>query len=189
MADWNGEAERVGSTPRAGHEGAGIERAGTMLVELVEASRAAAEALLDEQKHRAAAQVTGLAEAVRSAAQCLERSETWGIGGYTHQAAGQIERLSHLIGDRSWSEIVAETRDFARRRPWLFLAAAAAVGFLAGRVLSVPTTARPQQERTSPASQLSSQGGETEEIIAAVSSGDGRLAGQQADISARPETH
>jgi ElaB/YqjD/DUF883 family membrane-anchored ribosome-binding protein len=183
MADNTEAVEQWGSTMRAGHEGEGVERAGTMLVELVEASRSAAEALLEEQKQRAAAQVKGFSEAVRSAAECLERSESWSLGSYANEAADQIERISQLIGQRSWNEILAETRDFARRRPWLFLGAATAAGFVAGRVLMVPA-----ERPASPDSQLSTRGAAAE-VTAAVSSGNVRLTGQHAAISAAPETH
>jgi hypothetical protein len=170
------------TAPCAGDDGTGFERAGTILVELVEASRAAAEALAYEQKHRAAAQVRGIGEAVRSAAQSLERSQTPTLARYADQAANEIEHFSHLIGDRSWSEIIAETRYFARRQPWLFLFAATAAGFLAGRVLSAPANRGAGDRETYSAREAS------EEVTAAVASGDGKLAGQHADITAGPET-
>ena len=175
--------ERSGTAPRADDDGVGIERAGTILVDLVEASREAAEALVYEQKQRAAAQVRGIGEAVRSAAQSLERSQTATLARYADQAASQIEQFSHLIGDRSWSEIIAETRYFARRQPWLFLFAATAAGFLAGRVLSTPTN------REAGDGELCSAREASEEVTAAVASGDGKLAGQHADITAGQETH
>ena len=188
MADRKGEvAEWRTSTMRNDEKDAAVGRAGTMLVELVEATRSAAEALLEDQKQRLAAQVKGLAEAVHSAAQCLERSESWGLGSQAGQAAGQIEQLSHLIGQRSWSEILAEARNFGRRRPWVFLGAAAAVGFVAGRMLWIPTDG--QRQLTAPDSQLPPRGNETAEITAAVSSGNLRLAGEQADVSAGMETN
>jgi hypothetical protein len=161
----------------------GHERVGTILVELVEASRAAADALVYEQKQRAAAQVRGIGEAVRSAAQSLGQSQTPTLARYADQAASQIEQFSHLVGDRSWSEILAETRYFARRQPWLFLFAATAAGFLAGRVLLAPTNRGPGDRELYAAREAN------EEVTAAVASGDGKLAGQHADITAELETH
>ena len=188
MADRNGEvAEWSTSTMRNDQEDGAVGRAGTMLVEFVEATRSAAEALLEDQKQRVAAQVKGFAEAVRSAAQSLDRSESWGLGNYAGQAAGQIEQLAELIGQRSWSEILAETRSFARRRPWVFLGAAAAAGFVAGRMLWVP--ADRQRHLVAPDSQSRAHRNQTAEITAAVSSGDGRFNGQHADASAGVETH
>jgi ElaB/YqjD/DUF883 family membrane-anchored ribosome-binding protein len=182
MADANGTAEEpVGSIVRAG-DPAVFERAGAILSELVEATRSAADALLDEQRQRAAAQVKDIGEAVRSAAQALERSQTPTLARYADQAASQIDQFSHLIGDRSWREIVAETQDFARRRPWLFLCAATAAGFLAGRMLSAPTNRRAGER------ELCSSRETSEEVTAAVASGDGKLVGQHADISTGAET-
>ena len=140
MADGIGTAEeRDGSLAHDDDDPARFDGAGAILGELVEATRSAAEALLDEQKRRAAAQVKGIGEAVRSAAQSLERSQTQMLAGYADRAASGIEQFSQLIGDRSWSEIIAEARYFARRQPWLFLFAATADGFLTARVLSAAT--------------------------------------------------
>jgi hypothetical protein len=175
--------EGSGTAPRAGDDGTGVERAGTILSEVVEASRAAAEALVYEQKQRAAAQVKGIGEAVRSAAQYLERSQTPTLARYADQAASEIEQFSHLISDRSWSEIIAEARYFARRQPWLFLFAATAAGFLAGRVLSAPTNHGAGDREMYSAREAS------EEVTAAVASGDGKLAGQHADVTVGWETH
>ena len=175
--------EESGTASPAGDGGMGLERAGTILSELGEASRTAAEALVYEQKQRAAAQVRGIGEAVRSAAQSLEQSQTPTLARFADQAASQIEQFSHLIGDRSWSEIIAETRYFARRQPWLFLLGATAAGFLAARVLSAPTN-RGAGER-----ELDSAREASEEVTAAVASGDGKLAGQHADITAGREIH
>jgi ElaB/YqjD/DUF883 family membrane-anchored ribosome-binding protein len=188
MADRSGEvAEWSTSTMHNEHEDGAVGRAGTMVVELVEATRSAAEALLEDQKQRVASQVKGLAEAVRSAAQSLDRSESWGLGNYAGQAAGQIEQLSELIGQRSWSEILAETRSFARRRPWMFLGAAAAAGFVAGRMLWLPGDR--QRHLAAPGSQPSPRGNETAEITAAISSGESSFTGKHADASTGVETH
>jgi hypothetical protein len=184
MAQRIGEMpEESGTAPRAGDDGTGLERAGTILSEFVEASRAAAEALVYEQKQRAAAQVKGIGEAVRAAARSLERSQTPTLAGYADRAAIQIEQFSDLIGDRSWSEIIAETRGFARRRPWLFLFAATAAGFLTGRVLSAPT------DRGAGNRELYAAREAREEVTAAVASGDGKLAGQHGDLTAGREIH
>jgi hypothetical protein len=184
MADGVGTVEeRDGSPEHAGDDPARFERAGAILGEVIEATRSAAEALLDEQKRRAAAQVKGIGEAVRSAAQSLERSPAPALADYADRAASQIEQFSGFIGDRSWSEIVAETRYFARRQPWLFLFAATAAGFFIGRVLTASTNRRADDRELYSAREAS------EEVTAAVASGDGKLAGQHADVTAEWETH
>jgi len=186
MADEIDEAAaRVGSTARAEDREEGIDRAKAILAQLVDATRSAVEAMLDDQKQRAAKQVDGIAEAVRCAAQCFERSDSRAIARYADRAADQIEDFSLLIRDRRWSEIAADAEDFARRRPLLFILGATAAGFLAGRLLSVPAARqRPQRDET----------GEANDITAVVShlaaqpvGGDGRDAGYDAEISGGPE--
>jgi hypothetical protein len=153
---------------RAEDRGEGIDRAKAILTEFVDATRSAIEGMLDDRKDRVAQQMGGIAEAVRCAAQCFERSDSRTIAGYADRAANQIDQLSHLIRDRHWSEIVADAEDLARRRPTLFIISATAIGFLAGRLLSVPTDRpRPNKTRTGP--DLSPHRGETDEITAAVS--------------------
>jgi hypothetical protein len=153
---------------RAEDRGEGIDRAKAILTEFVEATRSAIEAMLDDRKHRAAQQVGGFAEAVRCAAQCFERSDSRAIAGYADRAANQLDQLSHLIRERHWSEIVADAEDLARHRPTLFIIGATAIGFLAGRLLSVPTD-RPRPDKTGTGPDLSPHRGETDEITAAVS--------------------
>ena len=193
MAGGMGEpAGQFGSAARADGGEPAIERAKTILTELLEATRSTAEALLDEQKQRAAERVKGIAEAVRCAAQSLERSDSRAIARYAERAADRIEDFSLLMCERRWGEIVADTGNFARRRPTLFLLGAAAAGFLAGRLLSVPTDH--QRPGTMPrGSDLSPHRGETDEITAAIAkataqpaSGDDNIAGY--GVSAGPET-
>jgi ElaB/YqjD/DUF883 family membrane-anchored ribosome-binding protein len=171
-----------------------FERAKTILSELLEATRSAAETILDDQKQRTAERVSGMAEAVRCAAQSLDRSENRAIARYADQGAGWIEDFSRLIRERQWSEIVADTEDLARRQPMLFVLGATAVGFLAGRLLSVPTDARQPEKSTPQPPDLSPHRGETDEITAAVSklatrpTGAGKVAGSGAELDDRPES-
>jgi hypothetical protein len=193
MAGGMGEpAGQFGSAARADGGEPAIERAKTILTDLLDATRSTAEALLDEQKQRAAEWVKGIAEAVRCAAQSLERSESRAIARSAERAADQIDDCSVLIRDWRWGEIVADTGNFARRRPTLFLLGATAAGFLAGRLLWVPTD-RQRPGTMPPDSDLSPHRGETDEITAAIakataqpSSGDGNIAGY--GVSAGQET-
>ena len=195
MAD-QGE-EVTGQAGWSAHDEGGeqsFERAKTILAEFVDALRLVGETMLDEQKQQAAERVAGIAEAVRSAARSLERSGNQAIACHIDGAANQVDHVSQLIRDRRWSEIVADTEDFAQRRPMLFALGAAAAGFLAGRVLSVP--ANRQQRGTMPqARDLSPLRGETDEITAAVSKlasgssgGDARASGSDAEIPTGSET-
>ena len=172
-----------------------FQRAKTILSELLDATRSAAERILDDQKQRTAERISGTAEAVRCAAQSLDRSENPAIARYADQAADRIEDFSSLIRERQWSEIVADTEDLARRQPTLFALGAAALGFLAGRLLAVPTDRRRSQKDIPQTPDLGPHRGETDEITAAVSKlatqptgGAGTAAGYGAEVDDRSET-
>jgi len=193
MAGGIGEpAEQFGSAGRADGGEPSLDSAKSTLTELLDATRSAAETLLDEQKQQAAERVKGIAVAVRCAAQSLEQSNNRAGARHAERAADQIENFSHLIRERLWGEIVADTGNFARRRPSLFLLGAAAAGYLAGRLLSVPTDR--QRPGTIPRGfDLSPHRGETDEITAAIAtataqpaSGNGKIAGY--GVAAETET-
>ena len=195
-------ADKVKEVARGGEAAAyrereeqGSERAKTILSELLDAARSAAETILEDQKQRTAERVSGMAEAVRCAAQSLDRSENRAIARYADQAADRIEDLSGLIRERQWSEIVADTEDLARRQPTLFALGAAAIGFLAGRLLAVPTDRRHSKKDIPQTRDLGPHRGETDEITAAVSrlatqppGGAGKLAGYGAELDERSES-
>jgi len=54
---------------------------------------------------------------------------------YADQASDQVERFSGYLRETDVDEIIDEVRGVARRRPALFLGAAAALGFFATRFL------------------------------------------------------
>jgi hypothetical protein len=148
----------------------GIVRAKAILTEFVDATLSTAEAMLEEHKQRAAQRVDGLAESLRCAAQCLERSDNRAIARYAARAADQVGEFSLGIRNRGWNQIIADAEDLARRRPALFMLGATLAGFLAARVLSLPTDRpRTPSSDTLKGSDLSPHRGETDEITAAVS--------------------
>jgi len=195
-------ADKVEEVARGGEAAAyrereeqGSERAKTILSELLDAARSAAETILEDQKQRTAERVSGMAEAVRCAAQSLDRSENPAIARYADQAADRIGDFSGLIRERQWSEIVADTEDLARRQPTLFVLGAAAIGFLAGRLLAVPADRRRSKKDLPQTLDLAPHRGETDEITAAVSKlatqptgGAGKAAGYGAELSERSES-
>ena len=195
-------ADKVEEVARSGEAAAyrdrreqSFERAKTILSELLDAARSAAETILEDQKQRTAERVSGMAEAVRCAAQSLDRSENPTIARYADHAADRIGDFSGLIRERQWSEIVADTEDLARRQPTLFVLGAAAIGFLAGRLLAVPADRRRSKKDLPQTLDLAPHRGETDEITAAVSKlatqptgGASKAAGYGAELSERPES-
>lgn len=144
MADRKDAGEAMGTPTDAAQPG--IEVARRIAAELLDAGRAAAQSLANEQKYRAAQQVANAAEAIEQAAQSLERSDNPAAAAYTREAAESVGRLSRAIGDRSWGEIGTDIETFARRQPALFALGAVGLGFLAARFLAPPSASR-QQER------------------------------------------
>ncbi len=196
MADKIEEVARDGGAAayREGGEQS-FERAKAILSELFDATLSAAETILDDQKQRTAERVLGMAEAARCAARSLDRSENRAIARYADRGASQVEDFSRLIRERQWSEIIADVEHSARRQPMLFALGAAAVGFLTGRLLSVPTDRRQPEKNTVPPPELSPHRGETDEITAAVSrlaarptDGGGKAAGYGAELDERSES-
>jgi hypothetical protein len=90
---------------------------------------------LANQKHEASQRMVPIQTALRETAQQLRKQGQGSVGQYSDRAADQVERLSTYLRETDVDEIMEEVRDFARRRPALFLGGAAAVGFFATRFL------------------------------------------------------
>jgi ElaB/YqjD/DUF883 family membrane-anchored ribosome-binding protein len=188
------ETEQGEAAARADGGGRSFERVKPILNDLLDAARSTAETMLDDQKRKTAERVAGIAEAVRCAAQSLDRSESQAIARYADQAAHRIEDFSRLIRERRWSDIVADTEDFARRQPMLFVVGATVAGFLAGRLLSLPSDRRQPKENIQQPPDLTPHRGETDEITAAVSklatqpTGGAEIAGNGDEVPVGLET-
>jgi ElaB/YqjD/DUF883 family membrane-anchored ribosome-binding protein len=163
-----------GATGRV-HSATGMEReyGGSVVTEFLDATRSAAESLLEEQKRQIADRISGIAEALRSAAQPLDESQNRVIARYLEEGAAQVESLSRNMHEKRWSELVADTEDFARRQPTLFVLGAVATGFVVGRLLWASTG-----ERRHDAAQSSRSSEPARTVTAAVSSGSGTAAGE-----------
>jgi hypothetical protein len=90
---------------------------------------------LANQKHEASQRMVPVQTALRESAQQLRKQGQGSVGNYADQVADQVERFSTYLRETEVDEILDEVRDFARRRPALFLGGAAAVGFFATRFL------------------------------------------------------
>jgi cell division septum initiation protein DivIVA len=147
MSDWHDAA----STSASGAPAGGRAEPRGVFGEFLDAARAAVIAMLDEQKERAADRVAALGEAVSRAGQSLDSSQTPTIARYASRTAAQIDGFSAGIRERSWQEISDDTAAFAQRRPAVFFAAAAALGFLAGRLAAAPAHRGPAAPAAQPA--------------------------------------
>ena len=107
----------------------------SVVAEFMDAARSSAESLLEEQKRQIADRVHGFADALEGAARSLHVSQNRMIARYVQDAGDQVRSLAHGLHGRRWNELIAETEDFARRQPTLFVVGAVAAGFLVGRLL------------------------------------------------------
>jgi ElaB/YqjD/DUF883 family membrane-anchored ribosome-binding protein len=76
-----------------------------------------------------------VANAIKTAADELDRTSP-ALSGMVRGAGEKVQDLSQQFRDRTADEILADTRDFVRRKPALVFGAAAALGFVAYRVLN-----------------------------------------------------
>jgi flagellar biosynthesis regulator FlaF len=159
-------AEPTESTPDIDDAQPNIERAKMILTELANAAQSAALSVVDEQKARTTVQISGLAEALRAAAQAFDRSRSPIAAHYADTAARRVETLAASIRNRPWTELVDDLEQTARRRPAAFVAGAVALGFILGRFLSAAS----RRKTPSPAAAARAAEGI---VAAAVASGPG----------------
>lgn len=101
--------------------------------ETVGAAKGRVRALFEQQTHRAADQLTGVAHALHSAADQLKDENNGTAARYAGQAAERVEEVADLIRNSTVDDVVDRVEGFARRQPELFLGAAFAAGFLFAR--------------------------------------------------------
>ena len=121
-----------------------------------------AKALLDQARseltEHAASQRTRIAEQLQSLSQELgsmaAKSQQEGPAkDLAQQASRQVGTLAHWLSQREPGSLVGEMKDFARNKPGTFLAAAAGIGLVAGR-MTRGVKAGPPVEDTQPGSPM-----------------------------------
>ena len=88
----------------------------------------------EDQKNAGADFVTGIAAAVRRAANEFD-GQVPQAGEYIRRAADQIDNTSNAIRQRDLGELFQGVQEFARRQPTAFLGASVLAGFAAIRFL------------------------------------------------------
>jgi hypothetical protein len=87
----------------------------------------------DEQATKVAGSIRRISDEFR--ALCEGRADDAGtVRQYLGDAGGQLDQFAQRIDTRGFEGIIDDVQRFARRRPGVFLAAAAGAGFLTGRV-------------------------------------------------------
>ena len=89
-----------------------------------------------DQQVAAGADLAGrVASVIKTAADELDRTSP-ALGGIVRSAGERVQDLSQQFRYKTADEVLTDTRDFARRKPALVFGAAAALGFVAYRVLN-----------------------------------------------------
>lgn len=123
-----------------------------------------AKALLDQARSElmdhAASQRTRIAEQLQSLSQELgsmaAKSQQEGpASDLAQQASRQVGTLAHWLSEREPGSLVGELKDFARNKPGTFLAVAAGIGLVAGR-MTRGVKAGPPAEAAQPGSPMAS---------------------------------
>jgi ElaB/YqjD/DUF883 family membrane-anchored ribosome-binding protein len=93
-----------------------------------------------DQQVAAGADLAGrVASVIKTAADELDRTSP-ALGGMVRSAGERAQDLSQQFRYKTADEVLADTRDFVRRKPALVFGAAAALGFVAYRVLNAGMT-------------------------------------------------
>ena len=90
---------------------------------------------VDARKGQAADQAKSVSSAMQKAAGELDQSSPEWIKSAFRQGAAQIQRFADTLEHKDSRQLMGEARQFARDNPATFLAACAAAGFAAARVL------------------------------------------------------
>ena len=90
---------------------------------------------LESQKEQAAQSLSSAAQALRQSSGQLREQQQSAVAQAAESAADQVERAAGFLRGRDVNELVREAEDFARRKPYVFMGAAGAIGLMAGRFL------------------------------------------------------
>jgi ElaB/YqjD/DUF883 family membrane-anchored ribosome-binding protein len=102
---------------------------------------------LDSRKGDAAAQVKSVSSAIGSAADQLDPAAPQWLKSALEQGASQIQAFAATLEQNDSRELANSVGEFARRAPFTFLAACAAVGFGTARVLKAGSATASQKQK------------------------------------------
>jgi hypothetical protein len=109
-----------------------VSEAGSQALGLLEEAKSDLLEQASSQKNRVADQLHTLAREFGSMASTSDQDGL--ASGLAEQAARQTGTLAHWLSKREPGALVGELKDFARARPGTFLAVAAGIGLVAGRM-------------------------------------------------------
>lgn len=124
---------------------------------------------------QAGEQATSIAEAMHRTSEQLHSEGKDSAAKVIDGVADRSQRLGGYLTQADDDRILRDVEDFARRQPWVFVSASAALGFLAARFMKASSSSR-YQSREGDASRSSSEI-PAERVSPALGSGGGGAAG------------
>ena len=122
-----------------------VRRAGDEAKGFAERLRGEATGALGGGKTQLAAQIGGVAKALRAGGQEFRGDDLSGLATFSDALAEQVEAVQDYLSERSSEALVSDLRDFAREHRALFVGSLLVAGFMAVRfVQSDRTPARAQ---------------------------------------------
>jgi len=112
-----------------------VDQAKDTVGQVADQAKQQATSQVESQKQRTVDALVSVAQAVRQTSQQLHEQDQGAVGGYVGQAAERLETLTEYLRTRDVPALLADTQDFARRQPGLFLTSAVALGFIGARFL------------------------------------------------------
>jgi len=114
---------------------------------ILDRGRDEARGLLEGQQRRASEGLTGVADALHSAADRMEERDIGFIARYADTAADQVETWARQVQQRDINDVLADAENYARRNPEIFVGGAFLAGFLVARVAKASSDRRRMRER------------------------------------------
>jgi hypothetical protein len=111
---------------------------------------AEAKGVLSERQEKAAAELHGIATALRQTSNQLREQQQPTIADYGNRVADRVEQLSSFLQSRHPDELIVEAQDFARRQPELFLGGAFLLGLLGARFIKSSSPGYGRDDTTYP---------------------------------------
>lgn len=138
-----GKAREVAGTAKE-QAGAVAEQAAAQAGTVMDEAKAQASHVVDDAKQQLRGQAVTQTDKVADGLERLHgqaralvegnRADAGPLADYADEAVDKLAELASTVRSRGFDGLLEDTQRFARRRPGMFLAGAAAVGFLAGRV-------------------------------------------------------
>jgi hypothetical protein len=119
------------------------ERAGARAEQVARQLRERRDALIREQKHRAARELASIGQALRAAAERLHDRKAIALAPYLTAAAERVEGIARTVRHREPGELAQDLGRAARQQPGAVIGAAFLAGVAVGRFIKAGVAPEP----------------------------------------------